>query len=218
MSFKVNDPKGAAGSLKAPMWLVPPVALEELAWVLKLGSEKYGAYNWRATGVCASTYISAAFRHLNAWRDGEDLDPESGRSHLAHAMTCFAIVLDAEKCGTLDDDRNKLPAIVDELKTVASYLRNNTPERANSTYCTSNIVPTSPVSLKALAEIKDALNADGVFVEPTTPTPNCPIEGYVFDEGAPRYDFTGECYCGHRLVRDHKGNDICENCENYYDL
>jgi hypothetical protein len=189
--IKVNDPKGVAGSLKAPMWLVPPVALEELSWVLKLGAEKYGEYNWRKTGVCASTYISAAFRHLNAWRDGEDLDPESGRSHLAHAMTCFAIVLDAEKCGTLDDDRNKLPAIAD----------------ANRTYYAPDIVPTSPVSLKALAEMKGALSAKKCG----TPTPKAEEdtltfamgpddeiiqysipEGWVFDADAPKYDFTGE--------------------------
>lgn len=109
MNTQVNDPKGAAGALKAPMHLIPPYALEQTAWVHKLGSEKYGPYNWRKTGVCATTYVSAIMRHLNAWRDGEDLDPESGISHIAHIVSSCNILLDAAHCGTLQDDRNKKP-------------------------------------------------------------------------------------------------------------
>lgn len=108
----VNDPKGEAGSKKAPMWLLPPVALEQTAWVAKLGADKYGPFNWRKTGVCATTYVSAIMRHLNAWRDGEDLDPESGISHIAHIATSCNILMDAEACGTLQDDRNKRTAVL----------------------------------------------------------------------------------------------------------
>jgi len=107
--MEVNDPKGEAGSKKAPMYLIPASAMEQISWVHKLGATKYGAYNWRKTGVCASTYISAIMRHLNAWRDGEDLDPESGISHIAHIATSCNILLDAAYCGTLQDDRNKIP-------------------------------------------------------------------------------------------------------------
>ena len=109
MNTQVNDPKGAAGALKAPMHLIPPYALEQTAWVHKFGAERYEAYNWRKTGVCASTYVSAIMRHLNAWRDGEDLDPESGISHIAHIASSCNILLDAGHCGTLQDDRNKKP-------------------------------------------------------------------------------------------------------------
>ena len=111
MNTQVNDPKGAAGALKAPMHLIPPYALEQTAWVHKLGSEKYGAYNWRKTGVCATTYVSAIIRHLDAWRDGQDMDPESGISHIAHIATSCNILLDAGHCGTLQDDRNKKPVL-----------------------------------------------------------------------------------------------------------
>lgn len=104
-----NDPKGAAGALKTPLSLIPPFAMEQTAWVHKLGAEKYGPFNWRETGVCASTYVNAIMRHLNAWRDGEDLDPESGISHLAHVACSCNILLDADHCGTLQDDRNVLP-------------------------------------------------------------------------------------------------------------
>ncbi len=109
MKTQYNDPKGQAGSLKAPLGLVPPYAMEQTSWVHKLGADKYGPWNWRETGVCASTYVNAILRHLNAWRDGESLDPESGITHLAHIACSANILMDAEVCGKLQDDRNKRP-------------------------------------------------------------------------------------------------------------
>ena len=109
MNEQHNDPKGAAGALKTPLGLIPPYAMYLTAWAHKLGAEKYGPYNWRDTGVCASTYVNAMMRHLNAWRDGEDLDPESGISHLAHIACSCNILMDADYCDTLQDDRNVKP-------------------------------------------------------------------------------------------------------------
>ena len=108
MNTQYNDPKGAAGLLKAPLGLIPPHSMEQTAWVHQLGSRKYGPFNWRDTGVCASTYINAIMRHLNAWRDGEDLDTESGISHLAHIACSCNIMMDADYCEKLQDDRNKV--------------------------------------------------------------------------------------------------------------
>jgi hypothetical protein len=107
-NYAPDDPKGHAGSLKAPMWLLPPSAMSETAWVHKHGADKYGSFNWREGGVCASTYVSAIMRHLDLWRDGEDLDAESKRSHLAHIAASCNILMDAAKSGTLRDDRRKL--------------------------------------------------------------------------------------------------------------
>lgn len=104
-----TDPKQAAGSKKTPLGLIPAPAMEEIANVLKLGASKYGEYNWRKTKVATNTYVHAILRHLNAWRDGEDLDPESTRSHIAHIAAGCCILLDAEACGTLIDDRVKRP-------------------------------------------------------------------------------------------------------------
>ena len=109
MKTQHNDPKGAAGALKTPLGLIPPFAMAQTAWAHKLGADKYGPFNWRDTGVCASTYVNAMLRHLNAWRDGEDLDPESGISHLAHIACNCNILLDAGFCRTLQDDRNVTP-------------------------------------------------------------------------------------------------------------
>ena len=83
--------------------------------------EQYGAFNWRRTGVCASTYIHAILRHLNAWRDGEDLDPESGISHLAHVACSANILMDAGYCGKLQDDRNKSSDVSEDELLSASF-------------------------------------------------------------------------------------------------
>jgi hypothetical protein len=57
--------------------------------------------------VSSTVYYDAALRHLMAWFDGETIDPESGLSHLAHVMACCNILLDAEKNGKLNDNRDK---------------------------------------------------------------------------------------------------------------
>lgn len=109
MNTQHNDPKGAAGAAKTPLGLIPPHAMEQTALVHQLGATKYGAFNWRDSGICASTYVNAILRHLNAWRDGETLDPESGISHLAHIACSCNILLDADHCDMLHDDRNIIP-------------------------------------------------------------------------------------------------------------
>ncbi len=52
-------------------------------------------------------YYAAAQRHLNAFWAGEDMDPESGLPHLAHAMWCCATLLDYSKDHKDMDDRKK---------------------------------------------------------------------------------------------------------------
>ena len=96
-----DDPKRSAGAAKCPLQLLPPGAIHQAAWVLQLGAQKYGAWNWRSAEILGSTYVAAAMRHLMAWWDGELTDPESGRSHLAHVAACMLIALDAEEHGTL---------------------------------------------------------------------------------------------------------------------
>lgn len=100
-----SNPKDKIGRTKPALHLIPGTALVQEARVMKLGAEKYGPYNWRGKTVAASVYVSAALRHLHAWFDGEDLDDESGASHLAHARACLGILIDAGAQGKLVDDR-----------------------------------------------------------------------------------------------------------------
>lgn len=69
------------------------------------GALKYGRSNFRVVGVRASIYKDALDRHMNAWFEGEDIDPESGLPHLGKALACIAIIVDAQACGQLNDDR-----------------------------------------------------------------------------------------------------------------
>ena len=111
-----TNPKSKYGIKKPSLHLIPASALLYLAKVMALGAAKYGASNWLKDPVSASTYVSAAFRHILQWADGEDIDPESGAPHLAHAMACMAIVLDAKANGTLIDDRVKTGKIDEIMK------------------------------------------------------------------------------------------------------
>jgi len=103
--LKPSNPKDAIGSSKLPVHLWPTTASAMGAIGLLDGMLKYGRSNWRASGVRASIYFDAANRHLNAWFEGEDRDPDSGVPHLAHALACLAIIVDAQAAGKLTDDR-----------------------------------------------------------------------------------------------------------------
>lgn len=84
--------------------LLPSEPLLMIACVLGFGAEKYAAHNWRA-GFDQSRLIGAAMRHLLAYNDGEDTDPESGLSHIAHAGCCVLFLLEQIAKDTGNDDR-----------------------------------------------------------------------------------------------------------------
>ena len=79
---------------KPLMGAVPPNALLALARVLTFGAEKYGRDNWRQVGNAETRYLDAALRHINAYQRGEAADPESGESHLAHAVCSLMFMLE----------------------------------------------------------------------------------------------------------------------------
>jgi hypothetical protein len=100
-----GNPKTRFGMAKPPLALIPGPALVHLADAFRDGAGKYGPANWRNDPVTTSTYINAALRHVLAYFDGEDVAEDSGVLHLAHAMGCLAILIDADAQGTLNDDR-----------------------------------------------------------------------------------------------------------------
>ncbi len=93
---------------KSRVDLIPPAVLEELGHVLRIGAEKYGEDNW-ARGANWRRYLGASLRHVYAFARGEDRDPESGYSHLAHAMACLCFLFEYVRCGLGKDDRWKGP-------------------------------------------------------------------------------------------------------------
>lgn len=71
--------------------LLPYEALEQVAKVLTFGASKYGKANW-SNGIEHSRLLAAAMRHLGKYSEGENVDPESGLPHIAHA-TCNLVFL-----------------------------------------------------------------------------------------------------------------------------
>jgi len=76
--------------------LLPFSALKEVAGVITFGAGKYGAENWQKVSNLESRYFAAALRHLTEYAIGEDIDPESGYRHLAHAICSLMFVLEYE--------------------------------------------------------------------------------------------------------------------------
>lgn len=102
---KPTNPKDAIGTDKLPLHLWPTTATIAGSIAMLNGALKYGRANWRASGVRASIYYDAARRHLDAWFEGEECDPDDGVPHLSAALACLAIIVDARAAGKLVDDR-----------------------------------------------------------------------------------------------------------------
>ena len=105
LESKDTNPKDAIGSDKLPMHLVSGIVKAYQAIAHFLGNVKYGAWNYRAKGARASVYRAALDRHVDAWWEGEELDPTDGTPHLANALACLNILIEAKEAGKLVDDR-----------------------------------------------------------------------------------------------------------------
>ncbi|WP_442777670.1 dATP/dGTP diphosphohydrolase domain-containing protein [Acinetobacter baumannii] len=76
--------------------LIPKGSLAPVINVLEFGARKYSEGNWRKVANAETRYFDAAHRHLNAWWDGQTADPETGESHLAHAVSCLLFLIALE--------------------------------------------------------------------------------------------------------------------------
>lgn len=100
-----QNPKDVLGSTKPGLSTIPCAPLYEVAAALLTGAMKYGKHNWRAVPVRASVYYDASLRHIMAWWEGQDNDPESGLPHLAHAVAGLLLYRDASINNMVIDDR-----------------------------------------------------------------------------------------------------------------
>ena len=124
--MKPSNPKDLIGANKVPLHLFPSTAVALGSMAMLDGALKYGRSNFRAIGVRASIYYDACMRHLNRWFEGEESDPDSGLPHLAHALACVAIVVDAKAAGKLVDDRaveGGYSALLEELTPLVGALK-----------------------------------------------------------------------------------------------
>ncbi len=58
-------------------------SLESMVRVLEFGAKKYSPHNWKK-GLPITEIIDSMMRHLVAFSNGENIDPESGISHIGH--------------------------------------------------------------------------------------------------------------------------------------
>jgi hypothetical protein len=82
-----------------------------IAEAAQIGSDKYGYRNWEK-GLRYSTSYASLMRHLLAWWQGEDIDPESNLPHTYHiAWNAHALVEQERRItdGTLPDELDDRP-------------------------------------------------------------------------------------------------------------
>jgi dATP/dGTP diphosphohydrolase, N-terminal len=118
MAVEPNDDNSKDASIgvkhdanKPRMDLLPSGALIGAARVMTAGLEKYDPRNWERGLLWGSVY-GAAQRHMTAFWNGEDIDPESGLSHLHHAQCCLMFLAEYQARPALFgrfDDRSHLP-------------------------------------------------------------------------------------------------------------
>lgn len=89
------------------MSLVPPSLVRYTAAVLTYGAIKYAPNNWRK-GFKWTSILDSLERHLVAWKEGEDLDEESGLPHLAHIACNLAFLIEHFDARMGIDDRTKM--------------------------------------------------------------------------------------------------------------
>ena len=127
---KPTNPKDAVGIKKCPLSVVPAPVIMEAALGMMEGALKYGRHNYRVIGVRSSVYYDATIRHLMAWWEGQNSDPESGLPHLAKAISSLIVLRDSEMRGNMTDDRppKSHSEWIDDLNKHAADLIKKYPE------------------------------------------------------------------------------------------
>lgn len=117
--------------------LLPLHLLNGTVKVLTQGEKKYGAYNWQLLSNPKERYFAASMRHLVSYQQGELSDPESGCSHLDHAIANLIFLKHFDE----DSDRpeHRVPSLRAYEERNKSYTSKSTetkrdPNRPNEPY------------------------------------------------------------------------------------
>ncbi len=182
--------KDAIGTTKLPLGLVPDTITAEVALAFLEGALKYGRYNWRIAGVRASVYNDALERHRKKWWNGESADPKTRVKHLASVIACAGILLDAELCGMLTDDRAPYaplgdlmdsPEMLERIAHLKALFKDHSPKQ----YTIAD-KPAPGESGPVMREGAYYLRRDGEIVGPAMEEPPAP--------GRPRQWTVGDWY------------------------
>ena len=199
---KDTNPKEALGIRKVPLHAVPVKPLLELGLAMLEGGRKYGSHNYREAGVRYSTYFDATIRHLFAWWEGEDIDPDSGLPHIVKIMADMTVLRDSQHMGNGVDDRPvQYPNGInmEEFNQKASHIIDKYPECAKGFYQKiEEVVPEpEPVPFK-VSELKIG---DTIILElDKKHTP----EGLEAFAGGEEFTFQGAAEVGYWTRAKHK--------------
>lgn len=105
---------GKADAGKPRYDLLPPELLDGVARVLTVGATKYAPRNWEL-GIMYGRVFSALMRHMWAWWRGENVDAETGHSHLWHAGCCLAFLIAYEARGMAKFDDRPIPTLTEKV-------------------------------------------------------------------------------------------------------
>jgi len=122
---KDTNPKDAIGTAKwRQFFCVPMQVLWEVGVGMLEGTLKYGRHNYRGSGVRASVYVDAAIGHIQSFVEGEDIDEDSGLSHITKAICSLFVLRDAQMNDFWTDDRppkiKDLPALRERLQALVA--------------------------------------------------------------------------------------------------
>lgn len=131
---------------KEPLAWLPWAAIDELSRVQQYGHAKYKDFNNYRKGMEISRNLSCALRHIRDYLEGHDVDHESGRNPLAHAMCRIGFVLQNLNDGTAIDDRFKTSKPAPELTARESMDREIADQRPDW-------VADEPRGLRAVAKL-----------------------------------------------------------------
>ena len=82
-----------------------PLAVREFAKVCMSGAVKYDRGNYLKGGKPLSEYSDCLLRHLTAWLEGQDIDPDSSFHHLGHVVWNALALCQFALSGNSIDDR-----------------------------------------------------------------------------------------------------------------
>lgn len=132
MSTKASNPKDAIGVRKWRYFTtIPMTVMAEVGAALFEGARKYGRHNYRSAGVRSSVYVDAAIGHIMQWWEGEDIDADSGLSHITKSITSLVVLRDAMIQDMLTDDRPpkaKLDSVRADLQKAIDEMFDRWPE------------------------------------------------------------------------------------------
>ncbi len=108
--------------------------LEEVVSVLEYGDTKYPAEdgsNWKRLEDPEKRFKDALFRHMKEHRLGNKIDPETGKSHLAHLITNALFLMYFDRQTNTEELLDK--KTLEEVEKIVEYVRDSV-HLSNSPY------------------------------------------------------------------------------------